>query len=81
MIFFLVKKKHHVKIVIKIIYDTYNISNLNLLWFQLGGRGGGRVVHAEHHKFMSFDIKNINEVISFRIHLCKKKKKNQIFEV
>lgn len=36
---------------------------------------GGRVVHAEHHKFMSFDIKNINEVISFRIHLCKKKKR------
>lgn len=54
---------------------------LNKLQFQLGGRGGGRVVHAEHHKFMSFDIKNINEVISFRIHLCKKKKKNQIFEV
>lgn len=54
---------------------------LKKLWFQLGGRGGGRVVHAEHHKFMSFDIKNINEVISFRIHLCKKKKKNQIFEV
>lgn len=47
---------------------------LNKLWFQLGGRGDGRVVHAEHHKFMSFDIKNINEVISFRIHLCKKKK-------
>lgn len=54
---------------------------LNKLWFQLGGRGGGRVVQSEHHKFMSFDIKNINEVISFRIHLCKKKKKNQIFEV
>lgn len=54
---------------------------LNKLWFQLGGRGGGRVVHEEHHKFMSFDIKNINKVISFRIHLCKKKKKNQIFEV
>lgn len=54
---------------------------LNKLQFQLGERGGGRVVHAEHHKFMSFDIKNINEVISFRIHLCKKKKKNQIFEV
>lgn len=54
---------------------------LNKLWFQLVGRGGGRVVHAERHKFMSFDIKNLNEVISFRIHLCKKKKKNQIFEV